>query len=156
MVLTTYFMIILIIASATMGIFSSRFSYHLIAFTLTQIGLSIVIYQLAGPLIAFVNLFCQLMLVLLLILHNPAPNYDTQDFRNFLKSPRKYWISISILIIFGMVTFCFFRIFPKIRTTRDVSPESINFEYLAIILMILSFFAAIVYNSLNKILRKDD
>ncbi len=156
MVLLTYFMILLVIACTAAGIFTSRFSHHLIAYTLTQIGISIIIYQLAGSLIAFVNLFCQLMLVLLVTLHNPAPNYDTQDFRNFLKSPRKYWISISILIISGMVAFCFFRIFPKIRPTIDISPKSINLEYIVIILMILSFFSAVVYNSLNKILRKDD
>jgi hypothetical protein len=154
--LLSYLMILLIIVCAAVGIFSSRFSHHLIAYTLTQIGISIIIYQLASSLIAFVNLFCQLMLVLLATLHNPVPNYDTQDFRNFLKSPRKYWISISILIISGMVAFCFFGIFPKIRTTTNISPNSINFEYIAIILMILSFFSAVVYNSLNKILRKDD
>jgi hypothetical protein len=156
LMLLSYLMILLIIVCAAVGIFSSRFSHHLIAYTLTQIGISIIIYQLASSLIAFVNLFCQLMLVLLATLHNPVSNYDTQDFRNFLKSPRKYWISISILIISGMVAFCFFGIFPKIRTTTNISPNSINFEYIAIILMILSFFSAVVYNSLNKILRKDD
>jgi len=156
LVLLNYCIIFLVIACAAAGIFSSRFSYHLIAYTLTQIGISIVIYQLAGPLIAFVNLFCQLMLVLLVTLHNPAPDCDTPDFRNFLKSSRKYWISISILIISGVVAFYLFRIFPKIRTTVDIYPKSINSEYMVIILMILSFFCAIVYNSLNKILRKDD
>jgi len=156
LVLLNFLMILLVIGCTAAGLLTARFSHHLIAYTLTQIGISIILYQLAGPLIAFVNLFCQLMLVLLVTLHSSESNYDTQDFRNFLKSPRKYLISISILIIFGMVTFYCFNIFAKIRTTIAIAPKSINFEYLAIILMILSFFAAIVYNSLNKILRKDD
>lgn len=153
-------LVLITISGAVVWLIGNRPYKRISAYGILQLGLSLIYLDLSGELLALVNIFLSLLVIILLIIFNSARLNTTSKPLRFFNSSVNFKILVfPALIIFTSIAVFLFTLFTKIDSPVIVinSANQATFsERFWIILPILSMYFMILMIIIKGVLKKGD
>ncbi|HCL00164.1 MAG TPA: hypothetical protein DHW42_08705 [Candidatus Marinimicrobia bacterium] len=153
-------LVLITISGAVFWLIGTRPYMHISAYGILQFGLSLIYLDLSGELLALVNIFLSLLVIILLIIFNSARlNTTSKPLQFFNSSVNFKMLVLPALIIFISIAIFLYTLFTKIDSPVNVT-DSLNQATFAdrfwIILPILSMYSMILMVTIKGVLKKGD